>query len=149
MERTFIMLKPDGVQRNLIGQVITRFEQKGYKLVGMKFLQIPRELAENHYAEHVGKPFFAGTVSYITSSPVVAMVWEGKNVVAGARDMMGATNPNNAAAGTIRGSFGLDISRNVVHGSDSTVSAAREIDLYFKQSELVEYIKGADAWLSE
>jgi nucleoside-diphosphate kinase len=149
MERTFIMIKPDGVQRNLVGAIIARFEQRGYKLVGMKLLQISRELAEKHYAEHVGKPFFEGTVSYITSSPVVAMVWEGKNVVAGARDMIGATNPNNAAAGTIRGSFGLDISRNVIHGSDSPTSAEREINLYFSPGELVEYTKDADRWLSE
>ncbi|HWJ03710.1 MAG TPA: nucleoside-diphosphate kinase [Verrucomicrobiae bacterium] len=149
MERTFIMIKPDGVQRNLVGQVVTRFEQKGYKLVGMKLMQITRELAERHYAEHVGKPFFEGTVSYITSSPVVAMVWEGKNVVAGAREMMGATNPNNAAAGTIRGTYGLDISRNVIHGSDSLASAEREINLYFAKEELAEYSKDADRWLSE
>lgn len=149
MERTFLMIKPDGVQRNLVGAIIARFEQRGYKLVGMKLLQISRELAEKHYAEHVGKPFFEGTVSYITSSPVVAMVWEGKNVVAGARDMIGATNPNNAAAGTIRGSFGLDISRNVIHGSDSPTSAEREINLYFSPGELVEYTKDADRWLSE
>lgn len=149
MERTFLLIKPDGVQRNLVGAIISRFEQKGYKLLGMKLMQISRELAEKHYAEHVGKPFFEGTVSYITSSPVVAMVWEGKNVVAGARDMMGATNPNNAAAGTIRGSFGLDISRNVIHGSDSPTSADREINLYFLSGELVEYTKDADRWLSE
>ncbi len=149
MERTFIMIKPDGVQRNLTGAIILRFEQKGYKLVGMKLLQISRDLAEKHYAEHVGKPFFEGTVSYITSSPVVAMVWEGKNVVSGAREMMGATNPNSAAAGTIRGTYGLDISRNVIHGSDSTASAEREINLYFTPAELIEYSKNVDRWLSE
>jgi len=149
MERTFLMIKPDGVQRNLVGTVISLFEQKGYKLVGLKLIQISRGLAEKHYEEHVGKPFFEGTVSYITSSPVVAMVWAGKNVVAGAREMMGATNPNNAAAGTIRGSFGVDISRNVIHGSDSPASAEREVNLYFKPEELVEYSKDADRWLSE
>ncbi len=149
MERTFIMIKPDGVQRNLTGAIISRFEKKGYKLVGMKLLQISRDLAEKHYAEHVGKPFFEGTVSYITSSPVVAMVWEGKNVVAGAREMMGATNPNNAAAGTVRGTYGLDISRNVIHGSDSTASAEREIALYFTPGELTDYSKDVDRWLSE
>ncbi len=149
MERTFIMIKPDGVQRNLVGLILSRFEQKGYKLVGMKLMQISRELAEKHYAEHVGKPFFQGTVGYITSSPVVAMVWEGKNVVAGAREMMGATNPNNAVAGSIRGTYGLDISRNVIHGSDSPASAEREINLYFAPGELIEYTKAADLWLSE
>lgn len=149
MERTFIMIKPDGVQRNLVGAVISRFEQKGYKLAGMKLMQISRQLAEQHYAEHKGKPFFEGTVQYITSSPVVAMVWEGKNVIAAAREMMGATNPLNAAPGTIRGMYGLDISRNVIHGSDSPTSAEREINLYFKQDELAEYDKNVDRWLSE
>lgn len=149
MEKTFLMIKPDGVQRNLVGAIINRFEQKGYKLVGMKLIQVSRALAEKHYAEHVGKPFFEGTVSYITSSPVIAMVWEGKNVVAGAREMMGATNPNNAAPGSIRGCYGLDISRNVIHGSDSPASAEREIGLYFTKEELVEYKKDCDVWLSE
>lgn len=149
MQKTFLMIKPDGVQRNLVGTVIARFEQKGYKLVGLKLIQVSRALAEKHYAEHVGKPFFEGTVGYITSSPVVAMVWQGKNVVAGARDMMGATNPTSAAAGTIRGSFGVDISRNIIHGSDSPESAEREISLYFQPDELVEYSKDADRWLSE
>ncbi|MDA8442577.1 MAG: nucleoside-diphosphate kinase [Peptococcaceae bacterium] len=149
MERTFLMIKPDGVQRNLIGNIISRFEQKGYKLVGMKLMHISRALAEKHYAEHVGKSFFEGTVSYITSSPVVAMVWAGNNVVAGARDMLGATNPNNATPGSIRGTYGLDISRNVIHGSDSTTSAEREISLYFTPEELVDYSKNVDAWLVE
>ncbi len=149
MERTFLMIKPDGVQRNLTGTIISRFEQKGYKLVGMKLMQISRELAEKHYAEHIGKPFFAGTVAYIASGPVVAMVWEGKNVIAGAREMMGATNPNSAVPGSIRGTYGLDISRNVIHGSDSSASAEREINLYFASGELLEYTKDIDRWLSE
>ncbi len=149
MESTFIMIKPDGVQRNLAGAIISRFEQKGYKLAGMKLMQISRELAEKHYAEHVGKPFFAGTVGYITSGPVVAMVWQGKNVIAGARELMGATNPNNATPGSIRGTYGLDISRNVIHGSDSPASAEREINLYFTKEELLDYTKAVDSWLSE
>ncbi|GAB6172526.1 nucleoside-diphosphate kinase [Paradesulfitobacterium aromaticivorans] len=149
MERTFLMLKPDAVQRGLVGQVIARFESKGFKLVGMKLMQVDRALAEEHYAEHRGKPFFEPTVNYITSSPVVAMVWEGKNVVASAREMMGATNPANASPGSIRGAFGVDISRNIIHGSDSVGSANREISLYFKGEELVAYQKAGEEWLSE
>ena len=143
------MLKPDAVQRGLVGQVIARFESKGFKLVGMKLMQVDRALAEEHYAEHRGKPFFEPTVNYITSSPVVAMVWEGKNVVASAREMMGATNPANASPGSIRGAFGVDISRNIIHGSDSVGSANREISLYFKGEELVAYQKAGEEWLSE
>lgn len=149
MERTFLMLKPDAVQRGLVGQVIARFESKGFKLVGMKLMQVDQALAEEHYAEHRGKPFFEPTVNYITSSPVVAMVWEGKNVVASAREMMGATNPANASPGSIRGAFGMDISRNIIHGSDSVGSANREISLYFKGEELVAYQKAGEEWLSE
>ena len=149
MERTFLMLKPDAVQRGLIGQVIARLEAKGLKLVGMKLMQVSRSLAEEHYAEHKGKGFFEPTVKYIMSAPVVAMVWEGKNVVALARTLMGATNPANSDPGSIRGSFGMDISRNVIHGSDSVTSAEREIALYFKPEELVAYGKAGEEWLSE
>lgn len=149
MERTFIMLKPDAVQRGLIGQIIARFEAKGCKLVGMKLRQVDRALAEEHYAEHRGKGFFEPTVSYIMSSPVVAMVWEGKNVVAIARELMGATHPAAANPGSIRGTYGLDISRNVIHGSDSLTSAEREIGLYFKPEELISYRKAGEDWLSE
>ncbi|MHB1652456.1 MAG: nucleoside-diphosphate kinase [Desulfitobacteriaceae bacterium] len=149
MERTFIMLKPDAVQRGLSGQIIARFEAKGCKLAGMKLMQVDRGLAEQHYAEHRGKTFFEPTVAYITSSPVVAMVWEGKNVVAIARELMGSTNPATANPGSIRGSYGMDISRNVVHGSDSVASAEREIALYFKQDELQSYTKAGEEWLSE
>jgi len=149
MERTFLMLKPDAVQRGLVGEVIQRFEKKGFKLVGMKLIQVDRTLAEAHYAEHRGKGFFEPTVSYIMSSPVVAMVWQGKNVVALARELMGATNPANSNPGSIRGMYGMDISRNVIHGSDSVGSAEREIGLYFKPEELVDYQKAGDEWLSE
>lgn len=149
MERTFIMLKPDAVQRGLVGEVIARFEKKGFKLVGMKLIQVDRTLAEEHYAEHRGKGFFEPTVDYIMSSPVVAMVWQGKNVVALARELMGATNPANSNPGSIRGTYGMDISRNVIHGSDSVTSAEREIALYFKPQELVDYQKAGDEWLSE
>ncbi|CAA7599910.1 nucleoside-diphosphate kinase [Acididesulfobacillus acetoxydans] len=149
MERTFIMLKPDAVQRGLIGQIIARFEAKGLKLVGMKLKRVDRALAEAHYAEHRGKGFFEPTVNYIMSSPVVAMVWEGKNAVAAARELMGATNPAAAAPGSVRGSYGIDISRNVVHGSDSPASAEREIGLYFRPEEVLSYTKAGEDWLSE
>ncbi|KGK89479.1 nucleoside diphosphate kinase [Desulfosporosinus sp. HMP52] len=149
MERTFIMLKPDAVQRGLVGEVISRFEKKGFKLAGMKLIQVHRDLAEEHYVEHRGKGFFEPTVDYIMSSPVVAMVWEGKNAVALARELMGATNPASSNPGSIRGMYGMDISRNVIHGSDSLASAEREIALYFKPEELIDYKKAGEEWLSE
>ncbi|NLI90652.1 MAG: nucleoside-diphosphate kinase [Peptococcaceae bacterium] len=149
MEKTFLMLKPDAVQRGLIGEIISRFEKKGFKLAALKLLQVDRGLAEEHYKEHKGKGFFEPTVQYIMSSPVVAMVWEGKNVVALAREMMGATNPANAGPGSIRGSYAMDISRNVIHGSDSVESAEREISLYFRPEEILTYQKPGEEWLSE
>ena len=149
MERTFIMLKPDAVQRGFVGEIISHFEKKGLKLAGMKLIQVDRNLAEAHYAEHQGKGFFEPTVRYIMSSPVVAMVWQGKNVVVLARELMGATNPANANPGSIRGKYGMDISRNIIHGSDSVTSAEREISLYFKPEELIDYPKAGDEWLSE
>ncbi len=149
MERTYLMVKPDGVQRNLIGEIISRFEKKGFKIIGLKMFRISRELAEKHYGEHVGKPFFESLVDYITSGPVVAMVIEGKDAISAAREMMGATNPLKAAPGTIRNSFGIDIGRNVIHGSDSPVSAAREIGLFFKEEELVAYDRDVDRWIYE
>ena len=148
-ERTFLMLKPDAVQRGLIGEIISRFEKKGFKLVALKLLQVDRSLAEEHYQEHKGKAFFEPTVEYIMSSPVIAMVWEGKNVVALAREMMGATNPANAGPGSIRGSYAMDISRNVIHGSDSIESAEREISLYFCPEEVLRYPKIGEEWLTE
>jgi len=149
MEKTFIMLKPDAVQRGLVGEVITRFEKKGFKLAGMKFIQVDRALAEAHYAEHRGKMFFEPTVTYIISSPVVAMVWQGNNAVALARQLMGSTKPVEANPGSIRGMFGVDVSRNIIHGSDSVTSAEREIALYFKPEELIDYPKAGEEWLSE
>jgi len=149
VEKTFLMLKPDAIQRGLVGEIISRFEKKGFKLVGLKMLSVSRELAEEHYKEHKGKSFFESTVAYIMSSPVVAMVWEGKNIVSLAREMMGATNPANASPGSIRGSFAMDISRNIIHGSDSVESAEREISLYFNQNEILSYSKTGEEWLSE
>ena len=149
MDRTFVMVKPDGVQRNLVGKVIARFEARGLKIAALKMLRISRELAERHYGEHKGKPFFEPLVNYITSSPVVAMVLEGKEAVQTVRNMLGATNPLTAAPGTIRADYGLDIGRNVVHGSDSADSAQREIDLFFRPEEICVYVKAADRWLYE
>lgn len=149
MERTYLMVKPDGVQRGLVGQIISRFEQRGYKIVGLKMMQISRTVAEKHYGEHVGKPFFNDLVDFITSGPVVAMVVEGKEVVATARTMMGVTNPLKASPGTIRGNFGVDVGRNVIHGSDSLESANREIGIFFLPEELVDYGRALESWIYE
>ena len=149
MERTLIIIKPDGVQRALVGNVISRFEQRGLRIAGMKLIQISRELAEEHYAEHKGKGFFEPTVKFITSSPVVVMCLEGANAVVAARQTMGATRPPEAAPGTIRADLGLDISRNIVHGSDKPETAEREIKLYFKPEELISYTRAGDVWLKE
>lgn len=138
-ERTFIAIKPDGVQRNLVGEIISRFERKGFQLVGMKLIAVPKELAEEHYAEHKERPFFGGLIDFITSGPVVAMVWQGVNVVAGARSMIGATAPSASAPGTIRGDFGLTVGRNIIHGSDAVETAQREIALWFKDDELASW----------
>ncbi len=135
MERTFAMVKPDGVQRGLVGEIISRFEKKGIKIVALKLMQITGETAEQHYAEHKGKPFFGDLVSFITSGPVVAMVLEGEDVIAMVRTMMGATAPKDSAPGTIRGDFGMTIDRNIIHGSDSLQSANREISLFFTEEE--------------
>ncbi|MGV3524254.1 MAG: nucleoside-diphosphate kinase [Candidatus Sericytochromatia bacterium] len=149
MERTFLAIKPDAVQRGLVGEIIGRFEAKGFKLVGLKLMQVSRETAENHYGEHKGKPFFDGLVSFITSSPIVAMAWEGKGVVLTARKMMGATNPQNAEPGTIRGDFAVDMGMNVVHGSDSPESAERELGIFFKPEELVSWDRSNERWIVE
>lgn len=149
MERTFVMVKPDGVQRGLIGEIISRFERKGLKIVAMKMLRISKELAQEHYAEHRAKPFFSSLVGYITSAPVVAMVVEGKNAVKVVRKLVGATNPSEAEPGTIRGDFGLDLGRNVVHASDSVMSADREIRLFFREEEILDYERESDVWIYE
>ncbi len=149
MERTYVMVKPDGVQRNLAGEILSRYEKKGYQLVAMKMLQLTRAMAEEHYAEHQGKGFFAGLIEYITSGPVIAMVLEGKDVVTGVRAMNGATNPASAAPGTIRGDLAIDMGRNVVHASDSPASAERELAIYFRPEEVISYEKKIDSWLYE
>lgn len=149
MEPTLIIVKPDGVQRGLTGEIISRFERRGLKVVAMKMLQVPRELAEEHYAVHKGKPFYEGLVNYIISSPVVVFVLEGKNAVAVARKTIGATNPLNAEPGTIRGDFGLEIGRNLVHGSDSPENAAAEVALWFRPDEIVAHERANDRWVYE
>ncbi|QPW14525.1 nucleoside-diphosphate kinase [Mammaliicoccus sciuri] len=149
MERTFLMIKPDAVQRNLIGEVVSRLERKGLKLVAAKLFQANEELAKEHYAEHVEKPFFNDLVSFITSGPVFAMVVEGKNVVEVTRTLVGETNPTKAAPGTIRGDYGIDLGRNIIHGSDSNESAEREIGLWFDQSEVNDYKLNNENWVYE
>jgi len=148
MERTFLMVKPDGVQRNLIGEIVGRFEKKGYQLVGAKLMQITPELAGEHYGEHKERPFFGELVDFITSGPVFAMVWEGENVIATSRLLVGATNPKESAPGTIRGDFAVTVGKNIIHGSDSAESAVREIGLFFKEEELVSYAKDANNWIN-
>ncbi|MFB6173388.1 MAG: nucleoside-diphosphate kinase [Halobacteriales archaeon] len=150
-ERTFVMVKPDGVQRGLIGEVISRLEDRGLKLVGAKFVRIDRDLAEEHYAEHAEEPFFEDLVEFITSGPVLATVWEGADATRQVRKMMGETDGREAAPGTIRGDFGLDLQQNIVHGSDHEDPGAneREIDLFFEEEELLEYDLAAEPWLYE
>jgi nucleoside-diphosphate kinase len=149
MERTYLMIKPDGVQRGICGEIVSRFEKKGLKLVAMKLMQIPKETAENHYGEHKGKKFFDSLIAYITSGPVLAMVWEGEGAVAVCRNMMGKTNPQESAPGTIRGDFGMVTGVNIIHGSDSPESAEREISIFFKPEELMAYDRTADKWIYE
>ena len=148
-EQTFVMIKPDGVQRGLIGNILHRFEKRGIKIVALKMVTVSKKLAEQHYGVHKGKPFFEPTVQYITSSPVVAMVLEGNNVIEIVRSMMGKTNPQEAAPGTIRGDYGQFIGRNIVHGSDSAKTATFEINLWFTPEELASYTRIDEKWLVE
>lgn len=143
------MIKPDGVQRHLVGEIISRFEAKGFTLVGLKLMKVSRDLAEQHYDVHKGKPFFSSLVDFIISAPVTAMVWEGENVVAAARKIIGATDPINAEPGSIRGDFGVSIGRNLIHGSDAIETARREIELWFKEEELVGWEPVRQSWLYE
>ena len=149
MERTLIIVKPDAVQRGLTGEIIRRFEARGLRIVGMKFMQVSRELAEKHYAVHQEKPFFAGLVDYIVSSPVVVIALEGTNAIEAARGTIGATNPAKAGAGTIRGDFGLEIGRNLVHGSDSPENGLIEIANFFTAAELISWGRVTDPWIFE
>ena len=149
MERTYLMVKPDGVQRGLVGEIMSRFEKKGLKLVAAKLMVIPKETAEKHYAEHKDKKFFPSLISYITSGPVFAMVWEGENAVQVCRNIMGKTNPQESAPGTIRGDYCMVTGVNIIHGSDSPESAAREIGIFFRPEDLVDYKRDSDKWIYE
>lgn len=149
VERTFLAVKPDGVQRGLVGEIVRRLEAKGFTLVGLKLMKVSRELAEQHYDVHKEKPFFPGLVNFITSGPVVAMVWEGDGVVASARKLIGATNPLTAEPGTIRGDYGVSVGRNLIHGSDAVDTARHEVSLWFADEELVSWQPSLTSWLYE
>lgn len=149
MERTLIIIKPDGVERALVGPIISKFEQRGLKIAGMKLMQVSDELARKHYAVHQGKPFYEPLIEYITSAPVVVMALEGPQAVQAARSTIGATRPVEAAPGSIRGDFGMMVGRNLVHGSDSPENAAAEVALWFAPSELIDYSRAVDGWILE
>ena len=149
MEKTLVLVKPDGVQRGLAGEIISRFERRGLKLIGLKLMQVTNQLAHTHYGEHKDRPFFSGLVNFITSGPVVAMAWEGVNAIAIVRQTMGSTNPVESDPGTIRGDLGINIGRNIVHGSDSSESAARELGLFFSTEEILSYNRSTDQWITE
>jgi len=149
MERTLVLVKPDGVQRGLIGEVFSRLERRGLRLVAARFMQVGKALAETHYAIHKGKPFYDGLIRYITSAPVMAMVWEGPNSVAAVRQTMGATRPTEAAPGSLRHDFALEVGRNLTHASDSIENGEQEVSLWFKQDELVEWQRNMDSWVFE
>ena len=147
MERSLVLIKPDAIQRGLAGEIISRMEKKGLKIVAMKMLHMDEKLAQRHYAIHKGKAFFNGLVNFITSSPIIAIVFQGKNAVEIIRQMMGETDPVKARSGTIRGDFGIDIGHNLVHGSDSLENASKEIELFFKKNEILDYDRELDTWL--
>lgn len=149
MERTLVLIKPDAVQRGLIGEITARFERRGLKLLAAKLVDVDTELAEEHYAIHKGKPFYDGLIKYITSAPVMAMVWAGPDAITAVRQTMGATRPTEAAPGSIRHDFGLEVGRNLTHGSDAPETAAAEIELWFNQSELIEWPRSLDDWVYE
>ena len=149
MERSLVLLKPDAVQRGLVGEIISRLERRGLTLVGAKLMSVSDDLARRHYAEHVGKPFFDGLVSFITSSPIVAMVIQGQNAVEVVRATIGETDPRKSPPGTIRGDLALSIGMNLIHGSDSNESAKREMGLFFSEDELLDYGKDSDRWTTE
>ena len=149
MERTLVIVKPDGVQRGLVGPIVTRLEARGLKIVGLKLMQVSQELAARHYAEHEGKGFYAGLIRYITSGPVAVACVEGTSAVQMVRNSVGATNPLNAAPGTIRGDYALDIGRNLIHASDAPATAERELALWFSAPELIAYDRDTDRWIFE
>jgi len=149
MERSLVLVKPDGVQRGLIGEVVSRLERRGLRLVAAKFIQVSQELAETHYAIHKGKPFYEGLIKYITSAPVLAMVWDGPNAVAAIRQTMGTTRPTEAAPGSIRHDFALEVGRNLTHASDSVENGENEVALWFSPNEQVEWKRDTDRWIFE
>ena len=149
MERTLVLIKPDAVQRGLIGEITARLEHRGLRLMASRFLRVGRELAEEHYAVHQGKAFYPGLLDYITSSPVMAMVWEGPEAVVAVRQTMGATRPTEAAPGTVRHDFGLEVGRNLTHASDSPATAEAEVALWFRPDELVSWDRETDRWIFE
>ena len=149
MERTLVLVKPDGVQRGLIGEVISRLENRGLRIVGAKFLQVSRELAETHYAIHKGKPFYDGLIAYITSAPVMAMVWEGPSAIIAVRQTMGSTRPTEAAPGSLRHDFALEVGRNLTHASDSVENGVAVVSLWFTEQELVTWERATDSWIFE
>tara|TARA_B100001245_G_C22859519_1_gene413272 strand:- start:520 stop:975 length:456 start_codon:yes stop_codon:yes gene_type:complete len=148
-ERTLVLVKPDGVQRGIAGEIISRLERTGLQIMGLKLMQISEDLASQHYGEHHGKPFYQGLVSFITSSPVIALVLEGPSAISTTRKIMGATNPADSAPGTIRGDFGVDMGRNLIHGSANLEDAAREVSLFFSDSELTDYSRSTQQWIIE
>ncbi len=147
MERTLVLVKPDGVQRGLIGEIVSRLERRGLRMVAARFMLVSRELAERHYAVHKGKPFYDGLIAYITSAPVMALVWDGPNAIAAVRQTMGSTRPTEAAPGSVRHDLGLTVGRNLTHASDSPETAAAEVALWFKPGDLVEWQRDLDRWL--
>jgi nucleoside-diphosphate kinase len=149
VERSLVLVKPDGVQRGLIGEVIARLERRGLRLVAAKFMAVSQELAETHYAIHKGKSFYEGLIAYITSAPVMAMAWEGPNAVAAIRQTMGATRPTEAAPGSLRHDFALEVGRNLTHASDTVENGAQEVALWFKPEELVDWTREVDRWVFE
>lgn len=149
MQRTLVLIKPDGVQRGLVGEILARLERRGLKLIALKMMDVSHDLATRHYAEHQGKPFYEGLLSFITGGPIVAMIWEGREAVTVVRSLMGSTDPLKAAPGTIRGDLALDHGMNLIHGSDSPARAETEMALFFSRSELHEYERTADRWIRE
>jgi nucleoside-diphosphate kinase len=149
LEKTLVLVKPDGVQRGLVGEVISRLERRGLRLAAARFMSVSQDLAETHYAIHKGKPFYEGLIRYITSAPVMAMVWEGPNAIAAVRQTMGATRPTEAAPGSLRHDFALEVGRNLTHASDTVENGEKEVSLWFRQEELVEWSREADRWIFE
>lgn len=149
MDQTLVLVKPDGVQRGLIGEIVSRLERRGLRLVGAKFLMVSKDLAEKHYAIHKGKPFYDGLITYITSAPVMALVWEGPNAIAAVRQTMGATQPTEAQPGSVRHDFGLEVGRNLTHASDSPENGAAEVALWFNPDELVDWTRDLERWIFE